>query len=369
MAFSSILYDRCLVLSLFFPPTIAYNAYEVSSQDEDRDSTSRGNIIVISDSDEDEKGVKKTVTQNTVEDELSKLQKEVKRLRSVNCSITRKWTTAESSLKAMRQNLDSSVQTDDPCQQEAHKANEDFLKRWIVEAEEKLKVARQERDALNTAVRTLQQQRDALLAQQQHMNITVVTLQQQRDGLQNEAFAQQQLVTYLNARCASAEAESSRITQKCLEISCIDDMLICIVCLDDMSVPWVLSCGHTFCSECLSSWFHHILTEFKLTFAHYEPGRRTYHYQLTQEDHTQIAHASVAHELADVLSQKRHPHPVYTCPVCRSPAEKPPSQNFNLKDLLTAVAEKKGAGLQVQGNDSQWHQFWPTQSELFQAIL
>ncbi|KAJ8085729.1 hypothetical protein PM082_004547 [Marasmius tenuissimus] len=340
-----------------------------------KDTTLGGNTIVISDSEEDEKGVKRTATQNTIEKEVSKLEKEVKRLRSVNCSITRKWTTAESSLKAMRQNLDrnldSSVQTrrDDSRQQETRKANEDFLKRWVVEAEEKLKATQQERDALNSAVWTLQQQRDALLVQQQHMNATVATFQQQRDGLQSEVFAQQQLVTYLNARCASAEVESSRIAQKCLEISRVDDMLICIICLDDMSVPWVLNCGHTFCSECLSSWFHHILTEFKLTFTHYEPGHRTYHYRLTQEDRTQIAQASVAHELADVLSQKRHPHPVYTCPVCRSPVEKPPSQNFNLKDLATAVAEKKGAGFPIQGDESQWHQFWPTQSELFQAIL
>ncbi|KAK1225356.1 zinc ion binding [Marasmius sp. AFHP31] len=352
-------------------------------------SSSGSNAIDISDSDEDDEGVNKVTNQDAVDEkELLKLEKEVKRLRSVNCSITRKWTTAESNLKAVRQSLDDSVRArrEDSRHQQARTANEDFLKKWVVEVEEKLKTVQQERDVLNTAVQTLQQQRDALQievsAQKQHTNTTVATFQQQYDGLQNEVSAQQQLITYLHARCALAEAESSRATQtmtdlrrQCLfspasqELSRIDDLLECVVCNDNMSVPWVLNCGHTFCSKCLSSWFNQVLADFKVTFTHYQPGRRTYHYQLTEEDHSTIARAGLAHELAVVLADKRYPHPAYTCPACRSPVERPPSQNYSLKDLATAVAETKGAGLPGHSDETQWHQFWPPQSELFQATL
>ncbi|KAH9988297.1 hypothetical protein BJV77DRAFT_755574 [Russula vinacea] len=84
-------------------------------------------------------------------------------------------------------------------------------------------------------------------------------------------------------------------------VSRLDDITCCHVCKDTMWSPYILSCGHTFCEDCLTKWFEKILA-----------------------DHRQIG------------------KPPYSCPLCRALARTPPAPNFALKGFARLAAEFHG---------------------------
>ncbi|KAL0573306.1 E3 ubiquitin ligase [Marasmius crinis-equi] len=289
-------------------------------------------------------------------DDITSLRRETKRLRSVNCSITRKWTDAESGLKASRKECErlEITRREEAQKLHAERANVEFLKKWVVEVESRHQNVQQERDQL---VKTSE------------------SLQAQSEFLHQQSFAQQQTITLLDTQRLIAEAKVNELEQamtdartRSIELSRIEDIVNCSICGDCMVSPWMLTCGHNYCFDCLNGWLKELLIKFKEEHPDYDPRRQTLYHLLTPNDQLQLAEARFTHEVAAVLVRKAVPKPEYTCPTCRSSIDGPPSQNYALKELVRAGVEARGIEFPPTVNSvalSQlWDEFWPQSERL-----
>ncbi|KAL0065373.1 hypothetical protein AAF712_007578 [Marasmius tenuissimus] len=332
---------------------------------EQASASSSKSVIEISSESEGEGDLNGNGTKKEKFVDLASLRHETKRLRSVNCSITRKWTDAESNLKASQKECDrlESARREDAQKHRAEQVNLEFLKKWIVGVESNLVNVQQERDQLINGLANVQQERDLLVN-------TAQNLQAQSDFLRQQGLAQQQTIHLLDVQRLAAEARGNELSEamaslqgRSIELSRIEDIVNCGICTNWMFSPWMLTCGHNFCSPCLTTWFTETLDKFKQQYPQYDPRNRTYYHPLTNDDRRQIAQAKLPHEVAAVLVPKTLPKPDYTCPNCCSSVDRPPSQNYALKDLVTAGAEVRHIELPPMMDAATlsrlWYAFWP----------
>ncbi|KAL0579563.1 hypothetical protein V5O48_002443 [Marasmius crinis-equi] len=263
---------------------------------------------------------------------IEELRKEVKRAKSVNVTLTRKWTDAKKACKEIeegKQESERKRKEDSRLRRVAERRYEE-LRRELVEAEAKLFAADAEHGDLRLIAQGLQGLSE--------------TLQSERDSLANTI---------------------STFQERYLEISRIEDIIKCAICDDPMWIAWSIGCGHDFCADCLAGWFHATLSTFKARYPTYDPRLRTLTIPLTPEQRHSLATCQYAHDVLGVLQAV--PQPCYSCPMCRVPVTGRPSQRYVLKSIVAEAAAVTGTTVPQQmgleESESLWDEFWPRDTE------
>ncbi|KAK1218656.1 hypothetical protein PQX77_018644 [Marasmius sp. AFHP31] len=127
--------------------------------------------------------------------ELQALEREVKRLRSVNISLTRKWTDSAREAKELRSMLPS---------KECHST---------MTLDKKLKTAEIERDSLKAMVQELQERCKTVEMERDTLKDTVQELQDRFGLLESDNHLLRDIGTHLEGRCVSAEFELEKARQ------------------------------------------------------------------------------------------------------------------------------------------------------------
>ncbi|KAJ7130163.1 hypothetical protein C8R44DRAFT_774957 [Mycena epipterygia] len=162
-----------------------------------------------------------------------------------------------------------------------------------------------------------------------------------------EPVAARSAVSTLQDKIRKLERENARIRQENVDIkkqqilaSEVEDQVTCEVCSSKMWSPFILpDCGHTFCQQDLEDWFSTALKQHRNAYPHYNVNTPPNVYGAL-------------------------PLPPYSCPKCREKVRSKPIQNFALKGLVRAVADKVGENSPkkpVGSSANVWNRFFPAQ--------
>ncbi|KAI0329184.1 hypothetical protein GY45DRAFT_1371745 [Cubamyces sp. BRFM 1775] len=172
-------------------------------------------------------------------------------------------------------------------------------------------------------------------------------------------------------------------------LSTVDEHVTCEICTMKMWQPYTyvpsllptvtpgltpgaidfarLSCGHTFCRDCLQDWFNTALVQHMATHPQYNPQVVPTHWRaaLARPDLSPIARRQIEREIGMIMEAT--PQPTYSCPTCRLEIRNRPAENFVVKHLVRTVAGVQGESCPKEDPpprigrplDGPWDGFFP----------
>ncbi|KAJ3749221.1 hypothetical protein DFH05DRAFT_1475965 [Lentinula detonsa] len=162
-------------------------------------------------------------------------------------------------------------------------------------------------------------------------------LKQENDEHKNkETLLRSELARFQNElallRSTLPNAASSKAH---VPISEVEDSVTCEVCTMKMWTPYILECGHSYCQSCLQDWFSTTLMQHMAAHPHYNPNQPPHGAAMY------LAYGQHYNYMPHLLGATV-PQPQYTCPTCREQVRNPPVEDFNLKNVVRAVASVQG---------------------------
>lgn len=131
-----------------------------------------------------------------------------------------------------------------------------------------------------------------------------------------------------------------------------------------------LTCGHSFCQDCLQDWFGTTLAQFMTAHPGYNPQPpivQQYMLYLRQPTLAAPQRRAIERELQSLLDSMEKPN--YTCPTCRDPVKTAPIESFALKHVVRTVAQAEGetspsrvvasGAAATRRNENTWDGFFP----------
>ncbi|KAI8993843.1 hypothetical protein BD414DRAFT_480613 [Trametes punicea] len=151
-------------------------------------------------------------------------------------------------------------------------------------------------------------------------------------------------------------------------LSAVDEHICCAICTMKMWHPYTLSCGHTFCRNCLQDWFSTALAQHMAAHPRYNPQAtipQHWRATLARPDLSLAARRHIEREIGMLLDAL--PQPTYSCPTCRVEVRNKPAENFVVKHLVRTVAGVQGESCPKedpptrlgQPVDGPWDGFFP----------
>ncbi|KAF7790368.1 hypothetical protein EIP86_001323 [Pleurotus ostreatoroseus] len=146
----------------------------------------------------------------------------------------------------------------------------------------------------------------------------------------------------------------------------LEEHITCDVCALKMWSPYTLSCGHTFCVDCLQQWFNTAVAQHMTAHPDWAPEHPVivqYRNALRQPNLPPQTRRAIQHQIEQI--QAGIPKPEFTCPSCREPVRRAPMEAFALKNIVKSVADAQGEaspGLHGTGGlrrDQLWSGFFP----------
>ncbi|PSR79630.1 hypothetical protein PHLCEN_2v6931 [Hermanssonia centrifuga] len=143
--------------------------------------------------------------------------------------------------------------------------------------------------------------------------------------------------------------------------------ITCEICTLRMWSPYTLSCGHTFCLNCLQDWFSTALVQHMTAHPNWTVNPR-----LPDRIRTHLNNPNLSEQQRQTANrqvQAMHiatPQPKYTCPSCRHPVTSKPSEVFIIKDVVRTIAGAEGEKSPKRNTagrrptESPWDGFFPT---------
>ncbi|KAI0743853.1 hypothetical protein C8Q80DRAFT_1272487 [Daedaleopsis nitida] len=126
-------------------------------------------------------------------------------------------------------------------------------------------------------------------------------------------------------------------------LSTIEDHISCEVCTLKMWHPYTLSCGHTFCKDCLQDWFNTAYVQHLSANPHYDLQKiipAQWRATLARPDIPSQTRITLEREISNILIAT--PQPQYSCPTCRVHIKAKPAENFVVKHLVRTIAGVQG---------------------------
>ncbi|KAI0661186.1 hypothetical protein C8Q70DRAFT_1052293 [Cubamyces menziesii] len=151
-------------------------------------------------------------------------------------------------------------------------------------------------------------------------------------------------------------------------LSTVDEHVTCEICTMKMWQPYTLSCGHTFCRDCLQDWFNTALVQHMTTHPQYNPQTVVpphWRAALARPDLSHIARRQIEREIDMIMEAT--PQPAYSCPTCRLEIRNKPAENFVVKHIVRTVAGVQGESCPKEDPpprigrplDGPWDGFFP----------
>ncbi|KAH9940478.1 uncharacterized protein BXZ73DRAFT_88709 [Epithele typhae] len=136
---------------------------------------------------------------------------------------------------------------------------------------------------------------------------------------------------------------SARVRELEQLVNAFEEHVICDICTCKMWNPFIVSCGHTFCRECLQDWFSTSLAKHLVNHPEYDAASlapNNYLAALAQPDLHAQTRATLQRHLIDIHTRTAHPE--YSCPKCRIIVRSPPAENFVVKHIVRSLAAMQG---------------------------
>ncbi|KAH9842016.1 uncharacterized protein C8Q71DRAFT_690615, partial [Rhodofomes roseus] len=133
--------------------------------------------------------------------------------------------------------------------------------------------------------------------------------------------------------------------------------ITCTICTQIISLPYVLSCGHTACRACLEGWFSELLVQHLERHPHADlPNMQPYYDAIRDPSLDETIRERAIAEATMVL--KFHPRPSYTCPICRQILKTKPTGEIALRSIVSSVAHSLGEENPNTGSVHEEEGFW-----------
>ena len=125
----------------------------------------------------------------------------------------------------------------------------------------------------------------------------------------------------------------------------------------------MLSCGHTFCSDCIQNWFATAYAKHLEYQPSYNPQTlvpANFREQLTDPMLPAFLRRDLIRQIVITVGSTTHPN--YSCPTCRLSTSVKPAENFVIKNLVRIVADARKEAVPErppQPLEGPFHKFFP----------